>query len=91
MTEAIAYMRSEYSVSYQMAINDAKNKTKNLYFDTRYWSSKDISVFFDDLQVCDNHTFCMIVNNLRNRKAKFSAVEKRIKEWKAENLKDLNM
>jgi hypothetical protein len=82
MTEAIAYMRDTYSMMYQMAINDATNKTKTLYFDTRFWSSKDISVFFDDLQVCDNHTFCVIVNNLRNRKAKFSAVEKRIKEWK---------
>lgn len=72
----IPYLKDNYPMSY----STAKENPKALYFDERYWSPKDIKIFFEDLQVCDVHTWER--NHFKlTKQARYSAVNKRIKLW----------
>ena len=78
------YMNCVYNMSYGSALYDAEHKTQTLYFDVRYWTTKDIKEFFEDLCYCDNRTWECIVFNL-SKHNKPAATEKRIKKWMQEN------
>ncbi len=71
-----AYMKAIWGYTYVVACE----RPKQLYFDERYWTPKDIRDFFTDLQVCDNTTWEKCHRRV-SVKAKFALVEKRIKKW----------
>jgi hypothetical protein len=81
ITEQIkkTYMKATYSCSYDIA----KTRPNELYFDERFWTTKDISVFFDDLCYCDYPVYETVVHRLaesRGMKTQASVV-KRIQRW----------
>jgi hypothetical protein len=73
------YMRDNYSMAYSICLE----RPKELYFDERFWTSKDISVFFDDLCYCDNHAYELSTYKLyKSRGIKsFTSAKKRVDKW----------
>jgi hypothetical protein len=82
------WLKEKYPMSYTSALEksnpDVKDKT--IFFDERYYSSKDISTFFQDLQYADNNCWEAIIHYLpkatygKSLKS-FKKQENEYKEW----------
>jgi len=71
----ILWLKDTYPCSYYLS----KEARTRIQFDTRYWSSKDIKIFFDDLSYGDNRTYELCI--FKTGKRSLAASEKRYKKW----------
>jgi len=81
------WLEHEYCMMYSIACRDAEESRKQkkmirtLYFDTRYWTTKDILIFFEDLCFADHEVWAMVVKKLSHHAKARVAAEKRYKKW----------
>ena len=92
-------MKEKYPVQYERAIEASKKKEledREIFFDERSYTSKDISEFFKDLMYADQRIFELVVHNLPRQKSFGSShistrrQEKEFQEWKKEYLELIN-
>jgi hypothetical protein len=76
-----AYIKSEYGYMYSSAVRKSTEENRILHFDTRYWTTKDIKEFFEDLQFVNPHVYECVKIKL-SKTCHNMAAEKRYKKWK---------
>jgi hypothetical protein len=78
-------MKEKYPVQYERAIDASKKKNlddREIQFDERSYSSKDISEFFKDLMFADLRIYELVVHKLANKKGGLPSFNKQAKEFK---------
>lgn len=89
-------MKEKYPVQYDRAIEASKKKNledREIQFDERSYTSKDISEFFKDLMFADSKIYELVAHKLQSKKGSlqsFKKQEKEFKEWKKEFLELIN-
>ena len=58
------WFKSKYGMMYSMALRKSKEKDRNLWFDPRGWTDKDIAKFFKHLDYVDSDTYECLVKKI---------------------------
>ena len=80
------WMKSEYGLAYERAIDASTKENREIWFDPRYWTTMQITAFFEDLALANNSVWELTVRKLTNVIKSEQRAQKRYKAWLTKEL-----